>query len=219
MSNGSASLPAGNSSLASTLLANPDPGGPPPVTSPALTSSNGTGRADQSMDGMSESATSSDQPNGSSPTAPSPASSPGRDPVPTLATAQDNTPPDDPAPAPAPASPTSQGNNETDANEDDKSNSPAPTPAPSPEPAPNGSTGDQEEEEEEDVRLGHGAVFWNISSDGLIYAYCTIMKTPLLPLSPEGGQWIVGATSAKKRLRARKLVRVLGLHSSVVERA
>ncbi len=140
MSNGGASLPAGNSSLASThLVVNPDPAGPPPVTSPAVTSSNGTGRADQSMDGMSESVTSSDQPNGSSPMAPTPASSPasslGRHLVPTLATpmAQDNTPPDDPPPPPA--SPTSQDNTPPD---DVQS-----------EPAPNGSTGDQEEEEEE----------------------------------------------------------------------
>ena len=90
MSNSGASLPAGDSSLASTPLANPDSASPPPVTSPAFTSSNGPGRADQSMDRKSESVTSSDQPNGSLPTAPTPvpvpASSPGRDPAPTLAT-------------------------------------------------------------------------------------------------------------------------------------
>ena len=84
MSNGGVSLPAGNSSLDSTPLANPHSAGPP-VTSLALASSNRPGSADQDMNEMSE-PTSSGRPNGST-TAPTAPSSP---------TSQDRTPPDNP---------------------------------------------------------------------------------------------------------------------------
>lgn len=96
MSNVGAPLPAGNSTSASASSANPDSVGSPPVTSPVSVSNSGTGRADQCTDDMSESVTSSRQPNGSSfpvPTpAPSPVPSPSRTPVPTQPTAHDPLP-------------------------------------------------------------------------------------------------------------------------------